>query len=77
MGQPKDQKPSLAVGSRVQLRGSRHGEPGTVLRIERGRVLILWRDLDYIARHRPDSLVEVDRAGVINEKAGQIAGRQD
>jgi hypothetical protein len=41
----------------VRLRGCAFGEPGTVLRIERRKVVVLWHDLDYLARHSPDSLV--------------------
>ena len=48
---------SFAVGDSVYLRGARFGEPGTVLRVERRKVVVLWHDLDYLARHSPDSLV--------------------
>lgn len=48
----------IGLGSRVYLRGLRHGEPGRVIRIEHGRVVVLWGDLDYLARHSPGSLIE-------------------
>jgi hypothetical protein len=43
----------------VYLRGAPFGKPGTVLRIERGKLAVLWADLgpSYIGRHRPDSLM--------------------
>ena len=48
----------IQVGSKVYLRGLWHGQPGTVLRIERRRMAVLWHDLDYLAHHPPESLVE-------------------
>jgi hypothetical protein len=54
------------VGDRVWLKGARFGKPGTVLRIERGKVVILWSDIDYLARHRPNTLELVE--GVSNGK---------
>jgi hypothetical protein len=49
---------TIEVGSKVYLKGCAFGEPGRVLRIERGKLAILWADLgpSYIGRHRPDSL---------------------
>jgi hypothetical protein len=47
----------FAVGAKVYLRAGRNaGEPGTVIRVERGRMVIFWADLDYWSRHRPESL---------------------
>jgi hypothetical protein len=34
--------------------GCAFGEPGTVLRIERRKVVTCWHDLDYLARHKPE-----------------------
>lgn len=51
--------PSFGVGDSVMLRSCRHGEPGRVIRLERGKVVILWPDLDYIGRHSPASLIIV------------------
>jgi hypothetical protein len=49
----------IQIGSRVHLRGCQHGQPGTVLRLERRRVVVLWHDMnDYIGRHPPETLVE-------------------
>ena len=53
---------SFAVGDKVRLKARRHGEPGAVLRIERRKLVIYWRDLDFIGRHLPESLVLVERA---------------
>ena len=50
-------QPPIPIGAKVRLRGCAFGEPGTVLRIERRKVVVLWHDLDYLARHSPDSLV--------------------
>ena len=49
--------PPFPISAKVRLRGCAFGEPGTVLRIERRKVVVLWHDLDYLARHSPDSLV--------------------
>jgi hypothetical protein len=46
----------IPVGSKVYLKVCRSGEPGTVIRRERARLVVLWSDLDYIARHPEDSL---------------------
>jgi hypothetical protein len=50
---------TLSVGQHVFLRGAPFGEPGRILRIERGKLAVLWADLgpSYIGRHRPDSLM--------------------
>ena len=52
----------IEMGSHVYLKGCPHGVPGTVVRIERNRAVVLWADLGptYIGRHRPDSLMEAD-----------------
>jgi hypothetical protein len=49
--------PPFAVGAKVRLRHCAFGEPGTVLRIERGKLVVHWHDLDHQARHSPESLV--------------------
>ncbi len=50
----------IAVGSKVFLRGCAYGQPGTVVRIERNRAVVLWADLDYLARHPLVSLIEAE-----------------
>ena len=50
----------IAVGGKVFLRGCAYGQPGTVVRIERSRAVVLWHDLDYLARHDPASLMEAE-----------------
>jgi hypothetical protein len=47
----------IPIGAKVRLRGFAFGEPGTVLRIERRKVVVCRHDLDYLARHKPDCLV--------------------
>jgi hypothetical protein len=54
---------AFAVGDRVYLRGARFGLPGTVLRMERGRAVIYWRDMDHISRHRPVTLMRAEEKG--------------
>lgn len=51
------ESPQFPIGAKVRLRGCAFGEPGTVLRIERRKVVVLWHDLDYLARHNSDSLI--------------------
>jgi hypothetical protein len=52
-----EQPRTFAVGDRVFLRGARFGLPGTILRLERGRAVVFWEDLDHISRHRPVTLM--------------------
>ena len=48
---------TIAIGAKVFLKGGRGcGKPGTVIREERGRLVIFWEDMDFWSRHRPDSL---------------------
>ena len=44
----------LPIGAMARLRGCALGKPGTVLRIEQRKPVVLWHDLDYLARHSPD-----------------------
>lgn len=46
--------PPFPIGAKVQLKACNFGQPGTVLRIERRKVVVLWHDLDYLARHSPE-----------------------
>ncbi|MGB9409109.1 MAG: hypothetical protein WCA89_16360 [Terracidiphilus sp.] len=52
----------FGIGEHVFLRGAPFGHPGRVVRVERGRLAVLWPDLgpSYIGRHRPDSLTLAD-----------------
>jgi hypothetical protein len=50
----------ISLGSEVVLKGAPPGTPGTVIRIERNRMVIFWPDLDFIGRHEPESLVEAE-----------------
>jgi hypothetical protein len=59
----------IAVGSTVFLKGCPYGQPGTVVRIERNRAVILWPDLDYLARHNPESLMLAPEKGGIDAAA--------
>jgi hypothetical protein len=47
----------MAVGSKVWLRSLIGiGEPGTVIRQERSKLVIHWRDLQMETRHKPEAL---------------------
>ncbi len=46
----------FSVGSKVHLRALRFGEPGTVIRFERGKAVVFGADMDYWSRHTPASL---------------------
>jgi hypothetical protein len=47
------------IGAKVRLRACAFGQPGRVLRLERGKLAVLWADLgpSYIGRHSPASLM--------------------
>lgn len=53
----------IPVGSKVYLKTCCHGQPGTVIRRERTRLVVLWPDLDYLARHPEASLVLASEKG--------------
>jgi hypothetical protein len=59
----------IAVGSKVYLRACAFGQPGTVVRIERNRAVVLWHDLDYLTRHKPESLMEADNRNEIGPES--------
>jgi hypothetical protein len=50
----------ISLGSEVLLKGAPPCTPGTVIRVERHHLVIFWPDLDFIGRHEPESLVEVE-----------------
>lgn len=55
---------TIPLGSRVWLRAcGSAGEPGTVVREERGRLVVYWRDLDFWSRHRPETLIVAEESG--------------
>jgi hypothetical protein len=48
---------SIKPGVRVYLRTcSGIGEPGTVIRHERSKLVVHWQDLQMETRHRPEAL---------------------
>ncbi len=53
----------FGIGEAVHLRGCPFGKPGVVLRLERGRAVIYWRDMDHISRHRPITLMHAEPEG--------------
>lgn len=46
----------MIPGARVHLRACPHGEPGIVRGVQRGRVLVDWRDLGIEGRHLAERL---------------------
>ena len=47
----------ITLGSKVKLKACHDaGAPGTVIRAERGRLVVFWEDMDFWSRHPPDSL---------------------
>ncbi len=46
--------------SRVLLKSCPHGEPGTVIGFDRGKILACFRDLELTGRHTPDRLLLVE-----------------
>lgn len=56
------QKVRFAVGDRVQLRGAPFGAAGEVMRMERGKVVVFWGDLNFTSRHRKEHLVWAGKA---------------
>lgn len=50
---------TISIGSKVVLRACPNsGQPGTVLRPERGKLAVLWADIapDYVRLHSAESL---------------------
>lgn len=50
-----------------------YGEPGTVVRIERNRAVVLWLELDYLARHSLASLTETADQSMIGGQGANVA----
>ena len=50
-----------------------YGEPGTVVRIERNRAVVLWLELDYLARHSLASLTETANQSMIGRQGADVA----
>jgi hypothetical protein len=50
---------SFSVGDSVLLRSCRVGQPGRVIRFERGKAIVHWTDIDFIGKHRQESLLVV------------------
>ena len=49
--------PPFAVGGAVLLKAAPFEVPGTVLRVERGKILVRWSDLRYVGRHKVNTLI--------------------
>ena len=52
-------QPAIPIGAKVRLLSCPDsGQPGTVLRIERGKLAVLWADIapDYVRLHSAESL---------------------
>lgn len=61
----------MIVGDKVFLKACRAGEPGTVIRQERGKFVAYWLDLDFWSRHQPESL-ELAEPIKGTEKGGEL-----
>jgi hypothetical protein len=48
----------ISIGSEVHIKACPHGTPGVVVRFERNRVVVWWSDLDYLSRHKEETLME-------------------
>ena len=59
----------IALGDKVHLRACKAGEPGTVIREDRGKLVVYWRDMDYWSKHRPEALERVQ--GEIKEDSSR------
>ena len=47
----------IGPGDRVFLRACRNaGQPGTVIRPERDKLVVHWKDMDFWSEHRAESL---------------------
>jgi len=57
---PGEAAGTFAIGQGVFLKGCPFGVAGKVLRHERGKVVIYWRDLDHISRHRQITLMRAE-----------------
>jgi hypothetical protein len=64
----------IALGCRGHLKACRTGEPGTVIREERGKLTIYWADLDFWSRHQPESLDLAGAPAGLNDNAAQPKG---
>jgi hypothetical protein len=53
----------IETDSRVFLKCCPHGQPGTVVRLQRNRAEILWADLDFLGRHQLASLMLAPEKG--------------
>jgi hypothetical protein len=52
-----DELAPFPIGAKVLLRACTVGEPGTVLQVERRKLVVRWHDLDCLTRHSPEALM--------------------
>jgi ribosomal protein L24 len=51
----------ILPGDKVRLKACHDsGQPGTVIRVNHGKLTVYWHDMDYFSRHSPDSLMLAD-----------------
>lgn len=53
----------ISPGNKVYLKACHAGEPGTVIRFERGKCTVYWADMDYWSKHRPEALELAPESG--------------
>jgi hypothetical protein len=46
----------IEQGARVYLKTCQFGEPGTVMTHKRGKIMVYWPGIDFLGKHRPESL---------------------
>jgi hypothetical protein len=60
----------IGLGDKVRLRACHDsGQPGTVIRFERGKLTVYWGDMDYWSKHRPEALELVEARAVDTREA--------
>jgi hypothetical protein len=54
---PKPPAMPFRMGTKVLMKCMPSGMPGIVQGVHRHRVLVRWGDLNFVGKHKPDSLV--------------------
>lgn len=61
---------TIAGGAKVFLRACRAGEPGTVIREQRGKLTVYWPDLDFWSKHTEEALETAEPANAERKQYG-------
>jgi hypothetical protein len=57
----------FGIGAHVHLKVCPHGQLGVVTGESRGRVIVEWRDLGIVGRHKADALKAIDSENIVRE----------